>query len=89
MDLDTARQDKSKLKYSIGTGTVKIKKSAYNKIVISFLFCTVVGSVLGPHSVNPGPAKNFNWDPSCFLTLPRINPKLFYNYQIFPSKEVN
>ena len=36
MDLDTARQDKSKLKYSIGTGTVKIKKSAYNKIVIIF-----------------------------------------------------
>ena len=36
-----------------------------------------------------GYRRQLNPDPSCFLTLPGINTKLFYNYKIFPSKEVN
>ena len=34
-----------------------------------------------PNSLDP--------DPRCFLALPGNNIKLFYNYKIFPSKELN
>ena len=60
--------------------------------------CVVTASVSDPYSLNPDPTKislgsrrPLSPDPdlSCFLTLPEINIKLFYDYKIFPSKEVN
>ena len=43
--------------------------------------------------LNPDPAKSLNPDPdtipSYFLTLSENNTKLFHNYTIFSSKEVN
>ena len=43
------------------------------------------GGTIKLKSLNP----DLDPDPSCFLTLPGLNVKLFQNYKIFPSKEVN
>ena len=54
---------------------------------------STVTSVSDPYSLNPDPdldpAKNINPDPSYFLTLSENIKKLFHNYKLLLSKEVN
>ena len=68
-----------------------IPKYYLNSQAVYSTYCP--GSVSDPYSLNPDPdpAKNLNPDPdpSWVLTLPGINIKLFYNFKIFPSKDVN